>query len=95
MWFFTKKRGKKGLSDNLISEIKSEKYDLNDLFSNINKRSEINALYKELCVMCHPDKYEKDPEKLIIAKNLFNQLQENRNNFNKLIALKAIIEEQL
>lgn len=93
MWFFRKKRETE--QDILVSRIKSEQLDMHDLFSNINKRGEVEGLFKELCIIAHPDKFDKDPEKNIIAKDLFSQIQNNRNNYNQLIELKSLVETKL
>ena len=93
MWFFKKKRETE--QDILIERIKAEQLDMQDLFSNINNRSEVESLYKELCKLSHPDKFDKEPKKKEIAKELFAQIQTNRNNYNQLIALKDIIEVKL
>lgn len=93
MWFF--KRRKQTEQDILIERIKAEQPDMQDLFSNINNRSEVESLYKELCKLSHPDKFDKEPKKKEIAKELFAQIQTNQNNYNQLIALKDIIEVKL
>ena len=92
MWFFKKKRTEQ---DILIDRIKAEQLDMQGLFSNINKRGEVEALYKELSKLSHPDKFEKDPEKKEIAQKLFTQIQNNRNNYTQLMELKAIVEVKL
>lgn len=94
MWFFRKKK-KETEQDILIRRIKSEQLDMQDLFSNINKRSEVEVLFKELSKLSHPDKFDKEPEKKEIAKELFAQIQENRNNYNQLMKLKSLIEAKL
>ena len=93
MWFFKKK--KETEQDMQVKRIKAEQLDMQGLFSNINKRAEIEALYKELCKLCHPDKFEYDSESQNIAKELFEKVQNCRNNYNSLIRLKSIIEEKL
>ena len=93
MWFFKKK--KQTEQDILIERIKSEQLDMQGLFSNINKRGEVEALFKELCKTVHPDKFDKDIEKNKIAKDLFAQIQNNRNNYNQLIELKEMVEVKL
>jgi len=93
MWFFKKKRETE--QDILVNRIKSEQLDMRSLFSNINKRGEVEALFKELCKIAHPDKFDKDPEKNKIAKDLFSQIQNNRNNYNQLMELKEIVEVKL
>ena len=92
MWFFKKKRTEQ---DILIDRIKAEQLDMKGLFSNINKRGEVEALYKELSKLSHPDKFEKNPEKKEIAQKLFTQIQNNRNNYTQLMELKTIVEVKL
>lgn len=93
MWFFKKKRETE--QDILIERIKAEQLDMQDLFSNINNRSEVETLFKELCKLSHPDKFDKEPVKCEIAKELFAQIQKNRNNYNQLMKLKSIVEVKL
>ena len=93
MWFFRKK--KRTEQDILIDRIKAERLDMQGLFSNINKRGEVEALFKELSKLSHPDKFEKNPEKKEIAQKLFIQIQSNRNNYTQLMELKAIAEVKL
>ena len=93
MWFFKKK--KQTGQDILIERIKAEQLDMQGLFSNINKRGEVEALYKELSKLSHPDKFEKNPEKKEIAQKLFIQIQSNRNNYTQLMELNAIAEVKL
>lgn len=93
MWFFKKK--KETEQNILIKRIKEEQLDMQRLFSNIGYRAEVETLYKELCKLAHPDKFEKDPLKKEIAKDLFAQIQNNRNNYNQLMELKEIVEVKL
>ena len=93
MWFFKKK--KQTDQDILIKRIKEEQIDLQGIFSDINKRGEVESLYKELCKLSHPDKFEKDPEKKEIAKEIFAQIQKNRNNYTRLKELKQSVEDKL
>ena len=93
MWFF--KKTKRTEQDILIDRIKAERLDMQGLFSNINKRGEVEALYKELSKLSHPDKFEMNPEKKEIAQKLFIQIQSNRNNYTQLMELKAIAEVKL
>ena len=93
MWFF--KKTKRTEQDILIDRIKAERLDMQGLFSNINKRGEVEALYKELSKLSHPDKFEKNPETKEIAQKLFIQIQSNRNNYTQLMELKAIAEVKL
>ena len=93
MWLFRKKRETE--QDILIKRIKSEQLDIQDLFSNINKRAEVEVLFKELSNLSHPDKFEDNLEKKEIAKDLFAQIQNNRNNYNQLMRLKHEIDVKL
>ncbi len=93
MWFFKKK--KQTDQDILIERIKAEQIDLQGIFSDINKRGEVETLFKELSKLSHPDKFEKDPEKKEIAKELFAQIQNSRNNYTRLIELKQSVEDKL
>lgn len=93
MWFFKKK--KQTEQDILIERIKAEQIDLQGIFSDINKRGEVESLFKELSKLSHPDKFEKIPEKKDIAKDLFSQIQNNRNNYTRLIELRQSIEDKL
>lgn len=93
MWFFKKK--KQTDQDILIERIKAEQIDLQGIFSDINKRGEVEALFKDLSKLSHPDKFEKDPEKKEIAKELFAQIQNSRNNYTRLIELKQSVEDKL
>ncbi|UKK61481.1 hypothetical protein L6468_10870 [Prevotella communis] len=93
MWFFKKKRETE--QDILIKRIKSEQIDLQGIFSDINKRGEVETLFKELSKLSHPDKFEKNPEKKEIAKDLFAQILNNRNNYTRLIELKRSVEDKL
>ncbi len=92
MWFKKKKQTEQDL---LIERIKAEQIDLQGIFSDINKRGEVEALFKELSKLSHPDKFEKDPEKKEIAKDLFAQIQNSRNNYTRLIELKQSVEDKL
>ena len=93
MWFFKKKKDPK--HDALIETIKEEQIDMQNIFSNISNRTKIEVLYKELCKLCHPDNFEKDLEKQRLAKELFDRVQSNKTDYNRLLELKAIINEQL
>lgn len=93
MWFFKKK--KQTDQDILIERIKAEQIDLQGIFSDINKRGEVEALFKDLSKLSHPDKFEKDPKKKEIAKELFAQIQNSRNNYTRLIELKQSVEDKL
>ena len=92
MWFFKKKNT---IQEELIKRIKEEDLDMSGLFSNINNRSKIEPLYKELCKLCHPDLYEKEPDKRELAQELFAKIQKNKNDYNALLKLKEEIIDTL
>ena len=92
MWFFKKKNT---IQEELIKRIKEEDLDMSGLFSNINNRSKIEPLYKELCKLCHPDLYEKEPDKRELAQELFTKIQKNKNDYNALLKLKEEIIDSL
>lgn len=89
MWIFKKK--KDTIQEELIKKNKEENLDMSGLFSNINNRSNIESLYKELCKLCHPDLYEKEPDKRELAQELFTKIQRNKNDYNALLKLKEAI----
>ncbi len=93
MFFFKRKRDKS--QEELIKKIKKENLDMEGLFSNINNRSKMEALYKELCKLCHPDLYEKYPEKRVLAQELFTKIQNSKNDYNSLLELKQVIIDTL
>ena len=93
MWFFKKKKDPR--HEALIEKIKEEEIDIQNIFSNISNRAKIEVLYKELCKLCHPDNFEKDLEKQRLAKVLFDKVQNNKTDYNRLLELKALINEQL
>ena len=92
MWFFKKKNT---IQEELIKRIKEEDLDMSGLFSNINNRSKIEPLYKELCKLCHPDLYEKEPDKRELAQDLFTKIQKGKNDYNALLKLKENILDTL
>ena len=93
MWFFKKK--KDTLKEELIKKIKDEDLDMSGLFSNINNRYKMESLYKELCKLCHPDLYEKEPYMRELAQELFTKIQKNKNDYNALLKLKETIIDTL
>lgn len=93
MWFFKKKKDLD--HDAFIEKMKEEQIDMQNIFSNISNRTKIEVLYKELCKLCHPDKFEKDLEKQRLAKEIFDRVQSSKTDYNRLLELKEIINEQL
>lgn len=75
------------LSDTEKEEIgvsKEIKIDMEDLLNNIHKSK---ALYKELIVKCHPDKFINDPRQKI-ADEISQEITKNEKNFKNLNSLK-------
>lgn len=52
-------------------------------------------LYDELKVKYHPDRFPNDDEKNKLATELFQQIVENKNNYNKLLKIRQIAQETL
>jgi hypothetical protein len=85
----------------ILIKIKNKKQ--KDIFKELKKESLIQevdfdniiissfnstALYNELKVKCHPDKFATDEEKTIIAENIFQEISKNKTNMKKLLELK-------
>lgn len=82
-----------GTSDKekIKEEILSETID----FENIVSSSLLaKGLYDELKKVCHPDKFQKE-EDISKATVLFQQLVQNKGNYNKLQLLKEQIYSEL
>lgn len=93
MWFFSKK--KRAASAPFAEENKQPAVDFGNLLANIQKRNEAEALYKQLCLACHPDKFANDPAKRPLADELFRRVQASRGNYATLTRLETAIREQL
>ena len=50
------------------------------------------ALYKELCLLSHPDRHQEKKE---LAEDIMKRVVSNRHNYSKLLSLKEEIEEKL
>ena len=90
MWHF--KKDKQPIDNQYIKALKKERLDLDSLFTNINNRSKMSILYKELSKLWHPDLYENDPQKKELAQMLFVRVQNSKSNYNSLLQLKEEIE---
>lgn len=91
MWPFSKK---KTTAERVGDIIKSDAPDFTRLFGNLSNRDEAAALYKELSVMLHPDRFINADEEIIAqAETLFKELQNSRTDIDKLrnIKNKAIL----
>lgn len=90
MWPFKKHKTEKDL---LAERIKSEAPDMSGLMESIKNINNIDALYKELCSLSHPDRFANDEDLQTQAYTLFKEVQANRYNYGKLVSLrKEIIE---
>lgn len=87
-----KKRNKD--QQRLIDEIKKESINMHGLFGNIEKMGELQDLYKELCSGAHPDRFV-DSEKQEIAKQMFQEIQANKYNYEGLVCIKQEMEVKL
>lgn len=88
-WPFKKHPSEK---DVLIEKIKQEPLEFESLFNNISNRGRIESLYKELCLLAHPDRFATDPEKQETAERLFKEIQLNRYDYAGLLRIKEAIE---
>lgn len=93
MWLFSKK--KRAASAPCAEESKQPAVDFGGLLANIQKRNEAEALYKQLCRACHPDKFDNDPARRPLAAELFRRVQAARNNYAALVHVSTLIPEQL
>lgn len=53
------------------------------------------TLYDQLKVRCHPDRFPQDEAKNKLATEIFQQVVQNKNNYRKLLELKALTEKKL
>lgn len=78
-------------ADRIRKEILSERID----FENVVSSSLLaKGLYDELKKVCHPDRFhnERDINK---ATELFQQITQNKGDFNKLLSLKEQVYNEL
>ena len=87
-WPFKKHPSEK---DVLIEKIKKEPLEFESLFNNISNRAQIETLYKELCMLSHPDRFANDPEKQEAAERLFKEIQLNRYNYTGLLKIIVVV----
>ena len=78
---------KKFKNDALIQDV-----DFNNI---INSSFNSKALYDELKVKCHPDRFATDAVKYAIAENIFQEITKNKTNANRLIELKEEAKQKL
>lgn len=78
-----------------LNRIKKEEMDFSSVFTAINKRSEIEQLFKSLSRRCHPDVYVGHPEKMSLAEDLFKRVMANSTNYEELLKIQSIITTEL
>ena len=69
--------------------------DFSSMFTAINKRSEIEQLFKSLSRRCHPDVYVGHSEKMALAEDLFKRVMANSTNYEELLKIQSIITKEL
>ena len=69
-----------------------EKVDFGNI---INSSFHSNALYDEMKVKCHPDRFPTDKGKNQIAEDLFQAISKNKNNYKRLVELKSEARQKL
>lgn len=86
MWPFHRK---KTIEDKIGEKIRSEAPEFSRLFDNLSSRDEALALYKELSIQLHPDRFV-GADKMIIeqAESLFKELQRCRTDVQALRIIK-------
>lgn len=89
---FQKKKQTLTSQQQLKNEIIKEKIDFGNI---INSSFHVKALYDELKVKCHPDRFSINDEENIIALELFQEISKNRTNYKKLIELKELAKNKL
>lgn len=85
----TKDKERKLLLKRKLKETEAS-FDFNAMY-NVDK---VKALYKELAVLCHPDKFVNTSNHEI-AEELFQRVTVNKSNFTILSELKEEIETKL
>lgn len=94
MWkIFRKKTQEEKELEALSNKIKSEPLNMSALFSNLNKRGEIDALYSDLCRRAHPDRFVGNEEKMALADKLFKQAQDSKADYQKLLIIKEEVDK--
>lgn len=86
---------KKTKQNELFDKIRHEQLDMGSLFQNINDRERAKTLYKELSLLCHPDKFPENSEEQEWAKEIFDKIQHSQTNYRQLFALQEEINNHL
>lgn len=64
----------------------NQEVDFNNI---INSSFNSEAIYNELKVKCHPDRFPTDEKKNAIAENISQEISKNKTNVKRLMELKA------
>jgi hypothetical protein len=89
-------RGKRQNSKSAIQKFRAEALEGEVDFDNIiNSSFHSTALYDQLKVKCHPDRFAADPEKSALAEGIFQELTRNQTNLKRLEELKQEAITQL
>lgn len=87
-----KLRGKETAQQKFKNESLKQEVDFNNI---INSSFNSIALYDQLKVKCHPDRFATDAEKNLIADKLFQEITKNKTNVKRLIELKEEATQKL
>lgn len=82
----------KGKTDRFKADALKEDVDFDNV---INSSFNARALYDELKVKCHPDRFVGDEAKSMVARELILNISKNRNNAKRLLELKSEAREKL
>lgn len=88
---------RKSNDDDKKNELKKKVLEEGNIdFGNIiNSTFNAEALYKELIVICHPDRFTPDDEKVAMANELSMQITQNRHNYKRLVELRDEAKQKL
>ena len=86
-----KSREFSNISKSQFKKAQSSKIDMNNLMNSINAA---RPLYKQLSRVCHPDRFI-DPEKNLIAQQIFQEISKHKRDYNQLNLLKTRAEKEL
>lgn len=88
---FIRRLFKKSESEKLREKILNEGIDFNNVVSSSLLAKQ---LYDELKKIAHPDRYQ-DPELIIKATELFQSINQNKGDYDKLLILKEKVYSEL
>lgn len=87
-----KLRGKETAQQKFKNDSLKQDVDFNNI---INSSFNSIALYDELKVKCHPDRFATDEVKNALAENIFQEITKNKTNVKRLIELKEEAKQKL